>query len=131
MKKAILPMIVLTTALTGCVNFQQKAGATLATAQAVAVSARETLLPVVDAMCRDFALDCKDRGDLQCEALVQCDQVRGQIINVLVAIHFTILDANTAIAVGAEEDAWAAIDKAMALVAQLRAQLKELGIGGA
>lgn len=121
--------LVLMTALIACANFQQKAGSTLATTQAAAISARETLLPVVDAMCRDLAETCRDDGDLQCDPLVQCHGIRDGIVRVLVGLHFAILDANTAIALGMEDDAWSAIDKALELVSELRKQLKELGIG--
>ena len=129
MYKKLIPTLALTIALTGCVGFQQKAGGILATVQAAAVSARETLLPVVDVMCRQAAEFCAETGDMDCPPLVKCDAVRGQVIDILVGLHFTILNANTAVVIGAEEDAWAAINKALALVAQLRGHLKELGIG--
>lgn len=116
--------------LASCASFQEKAGTTLATAQAAAVSARETMVPIVDSYCRGAAEACREVGDTTCEPLANCDQFRTQFINALIGVHYAILDANTALAVGDEESTWAAIDRALELIRQLRVQMKELGIGG-
>jgi len=123
----LIPALALS--LPACANFQAKAGNSLAAVQAALVSARETLLPVVDAMCRSAAERCADMEDMECPALVKCDEFRGKVIDTLVGAHFAVLNGNTAVALGQEKDAWSAIDKALALVRQLREHMKQLGIG--
>ena len=115
--------------LTSCANFADRAGTSLAAAQGAAVAARETLLPVVDGLCVSIAQTCRDLSDTECEALVTCQDVRRKTIKTIIAVHYAILDANTALAIGDEESTWAAIDKSLELIRQLRIQMQELGIG--
>ena len=127
MKKFVLFLAFAT--LTSCANFQVTASQTLATVQGAAVASRETLLPVVDGLCTNVAEVCRDVQDLDCQALVTCQEVREQVIMSIIAIHYAILDANTALAIGDETTTWAAIDKALELIRQLRVHMMEIGIG--
>ena len=115
--------------LASCAGFQAKASQTLAATQQAAISARETLLPIVNGYCRAAAEACRELQDEACPALVTCSDVRDKIIDVIIAVHYAILDANTALAIGDETSTWAAIDKALELIRQLRVQMQELGIG--
>ena len=116
--------------LMGCANFQQKAGNTLVVAQSAAVSARETMLPIVDNFCVQTAEACRQVQDTQCEPLAKCQEFRVDFINALIGLHYAILDANTALAIGDEETTWAAIDRALELIRELRLQMRALGIVG-
>ena len=127
MKK--LTVVLMLVLMTGCAGFKVKATNTLAVAQNAAISARETLLPIADGLCAGIAQTCRETADLECKPLNTCQQVRRKVITSIIAIHYAILDANTALAIGDEDNTWAAIDKALDLIRQLRIHMRSLGIG--
>ena len=131
--KRIITTLALTLALTGCVSFVD----TLGTVQDAAVSARLTFQPVVDAICRDFAEQCKEERKVMfvddlaisgaCDAFEVCDQVRENLITTFEHIHLLIADASMSYALKDVESAEEAIAKALVLIGDVRNQLRALG----
>lgn len=117
---------------------------TLGKVQDAAIAARMTFQPVIDGMCRDLAIQCRNEksaennhdevmftNDLSdkvaCDRFEVCDGIRMYVISVFEHIQMLIADANMSYALGDSESAEEAIAKALELIQQIREQMRALG----
>lgn len=126
----IIPVLAIS--LAGCVKFTD----TLGIIQDAAVNARMSFQPVIDGICKELAQECAAAGSRMptvddsydpCTAFEACDIIRSYIIDTFERIHMLIADANMSHSIGETKSAEEAVDLALALIHQIRDQLRSLG----
>lgn len=131
MKKLIL---ILCLATSGCAMFQQagtwqeKAGVVIGRLFASTQALREDALPVFAMQCKDYANTCYENNQEECPPFMDCAKAFMLTADTIKAIDFLLLDAQLAIEAGDQETADEKLNAAMALVAEVVAQLRRLGV---
>lgn len=112
----------------GCATFKDGANNTLNYAHTAGVGLRESVLPVITAVCEAEVGKCEALGDSECPKWQACAAVRRKIAIGFMTLQLAIMDANAAIAVGDETEISKAVDKVISVLIDIRKQLKEVGL---
>lgn len=131
-KKAVggagLLVVVLMVGLVGCANWQVNSQQTLNYVNDSATVLWDSAAPLIAAACNNEVNECIERGDEECPRLFKCQEVRRSVAMSVVALKFAILDAQVAIDIGDAKSVDEAILKTVALLADIRRQLTEIGV---
>jgi len=124
-------MILAIASSTACSAFSSPR-TTLGTLQDAAIAARQTIRPVIDALCADAKRKCEEGLQLAdmsaCPEYELCQQVRMVIIDTLEGVQFAITDANLALALSDEDRFEDAIEQARKLLIEIQRQLQILRV---
>jgi hypothetical protein len=115
----------------GCATWKQDVNSSMNYASQAGDAIRISAGPLVDIKCNDEAVRCIAAGITtpeKCAAWLQCNKTRRAIGLGLIALQAAILDGAAALAIDDEPTAREAINRALELIAQIRAQLKEMGV---
>jgi hypothetical protein len=124
-------VLVFSLLLSGCIGFRSATERGLSYAHQAGEAALAAAAPVIDEECRRLVTRCVSEGRNRvemCPEWSQCNSIRTSIAAAFKGLQYAVLDGTLALAVGDEDAAEKAVARALELLAELRRQLKELGV---